>query len=328
MTRADCVREVLAEYQARRAQNVRELDARVAEAERIDPEIARLREENRELAFDAVKRIMALGDEASRRACAEEMKRRGTANNAEIRRRLKAAGLSEDYLEMKYRCPVCRDTGYVGDAPARFCECFEAEVRRLLYEDGSMAGVAEQNFARFDAGVFPEEGGQRAHMLSVRRACEDYADSFPNTKYLNLMLTGSGGQGKTFLLNCIYARVVERGYPAVRVTAFRMFEAMRRQHFANSADEQSFAELIAAPLLLIDDLGSEPMMRNITVEYLFTLLNERIAARRHTVIATNLSPMQLQETYGERVSSRILNRNLCATMKFTGRDLRLFKNDM
>ena len=34
-------------------------------------------------------------------------------------------------------------------------------------------------------------------------------------------------------------------------------------------------------LLIIDDLGTEPMMRNITVEYLFTLLNERNAAKRH-----------------------------------------------
>jgi hypothetical protein len=32
------------------------------------------------------------------------------------------------------------------------------------------------------------------------------------------------------------------------------------------------------------------MLNNITVEYLFTLLSERIAARRHTVIATNLLP--------------------------------------
>ena len=83
-----------------------------------------------------------------------------------------------------------------------------------------------------------------------------------------------------------------------------------------------FDQLLSVPLLLIDDLGSEPMMRNITVEYLFTLLNERMAARRHTVIATNLSPLQLQEIYGERVSSRLLDRTRCATMRLEGKDLR------
>ncbi len=323
MTRADCVRELLSEYQARRAQNEREQDARIAEAERADPEIARIREESRSLAFDALKRIMTIESEAERRALAEQMRQRGIFNNGEIRRRLRAAGFPEDYLEPRYRCEICKDTGYVGDAPARFCDCFEAELRRRMHEDGSMAGTDEQRFERFDPSVFPEEGGQRAQMLAIRRACEDYADSFPHTKYLNLLLTGSGGLGKTFLLNCIYERVASRGFPAVRVTAFRMFEAMRRQHMANSPDERGFADLIAAPLLLIDDLGSEPMMRNVTVEYLFTLLNERMAARRHTVIATNLDPVQLNEHYGERVASRVLDRSLGVAMRLSGRDLRL-----
>ncbi len=74
--------------------------------------------------------------------------------------------------------------------------------------------------------------------------------------------------------------------------------------------------------MLIDDLGTEPMMRNITVEYLFTLLNERMAAKRHTVVATNLTPVQLQERYGERVASRLLDKTCCAPVQLRGRDLR------
>ena len=323
MTRAECVRELLSEYQNRRAQNEWELDARIEEAARIDPEIARLREENRELAFGAVRQMMTLTTEAERRECAERMKQRGVFNNGEIRRRLKAAGLPEDHLELKYRCDVCRDTGYVGDAPARFCDCFEAELRRMLHEDSSMAGTDEQCFERFDETVFPEADGQRGHMLDLRRFCEDYANDFPATEFLNLVFIGSGGLGKTFLLNCVYERVVSRGFAAVRVSAFRLFEAMRRQHFANSAEEREFAGLIDVPMLLIDDLGTEPMMRNITVEYLFMLLNERIAAKRHTVIATNLSPVQLQERYGERVMSRILDRSKGVALKFSGKDVRL-----
>ena len=41
-------------------------------------------------------------------------------------------------------------------------------------------------------------------------------------------------------------------------------------------------------LLMIDDLGTEPVTQNVTVEYLFDLLNRRIEAGRHTVIATNV----------------------------------------
>ena len=323
MTRSECVRELLNEYRARRMQNERELDARIEEAARLDPEIGRLREENRNLVFDTIKKVMTITDESERRARAEQMKQRGVFNNHEIRRRLKALGLPEDHLELQYRCAVCRDTGYVGEAPSRFCDCFEAGISRMLHDDSSMAGTDEQCFERFDANVFPEEDGQRARMIRARKLCEEYADSFPEGKNLNLILAGSIGQGKTFLLNCIYERVIRRGFPAIRVSAFRLFNAMRRQHLSDSVEEREFLELVEAPLLLIDDLGSEPMMRNITVEYLFMLLNERMANKRHTVIATNLSPTQLKERYDERVASRILDKTRGVALMLTGKDVRL-----
>ena len=289
-------------------------------AERRDPEIARLRADSVSLALGTMRTILSLPTQEARVEAAQRMRARGQANNAEIRRRLKALGLPENDLELKYRCPVCKDTGYVGDAPARFCECFETRLRARRHEDGSMAGTDEQNFERFDLNRFPEEGGQRAQMALARRLCEEYADHFPETRYRNLLLTGAGGLGKTYLLNCIYARVCDRGLSAVRVTAFKLFESMRRQHMGDS--ESEFASLTEAPLLLIDDLGTEPMMRNITVEYLFLLLNERAAAKRHTVIATNLTATQLQERYGERVSSRLLDRSVCGVVQLRGKDLR------
>ena len=159
-------------------------------------------------------------------------------------------------------------------------------------------------------------------MIAARRMCEQYADRFPGTDYYNILLTGAGGLGKTFLLNSIFERVTGRGGSAVRITAFRMFETMRQQHVGSDESYNGFNALIETPMLLIDDLGSEPMMRNITIEYLFTLLNERIAARRHTVVATNLTPPQLKERYGERVASRLLDRSLCRAVQLRGKDLR------
>lgn len=320
MTRSEHIRALLEEYARQRAANDAALSARVAEAERLDPEIARLRAGNVRVAMDTMRAILSLPTQEARAQAAQRMKDQGIANNAEIARRLKALGLPGNHLERQYRCPVCQDTGYVGEAPARFCECFETRLRIRQHEDGTMAGVDEQNFSTFDLSRFPEAGGQRAAMAVARRICEEYADRFPETRFRNLILTGTGGLGKTFLLNCIYARVVDRGLSAVRVTAFRLFEAMRRQHLGE--DAEGFASLMEAPLLLIDDLGTEPMMRNITVEYLFTLLNERIAAKRHTVVATNLSPMKLQERYGERVSSRLLDRSICGAIALKGKDLR------
>lgn len=320
MSRADCIRELLAEYQALRKKEELEQEQRVAEAGRIDPEIARLREENMNLAFDTMRRIMAVQDRQACVTAAEQMKQRGIFNNGEIRRRLAAAGLPEDYLDMRYRCKLCRDTGYVGDAPSRFCDCFESRLRVMQYENGSMSQTDEQCFARFDLSIFPE-GPLRSQMELNRKYCEMYADKFPHAPYPNLILSGGTGLGKTFLLNCIYERVVSRNFPAVRVTAFRMFESMRCQHFGGESDVD-FGQLLSVPLLLIDDLGSEPMVKNITREYLFTLINERISAGRSTVIATNLTTDDLEAVYGERVRSRLTDQYKSCVLRFAGKDLR------
>lgn len=322
MTRAEHIRELLEEYAQQRARNEQDQQRRLAEAVAKAPKIAQLREESAALALNAMRSILEGRTEEERSGIAQNMKRRGQAINAEIRALLKQNGLEESALEPRYRCPKCRDTGYVGEAPARFCECFETRLRLRQYEDGSMAGVDQQNFDRFDAAVAPEENGQRTQLLQLRRLCEAYADQFPNFQKRNLLLTGGGGLGKTFLLNCVFERVTSRGFSAVRITAFRMFEAMRQQHIGSDPNFTGFSALIEAPLLLIDDLGSEPMMRNITVEYLFTLLNERMANRRHTVVATNLTPVQLRERYGERVASRLLDTGEGITARFQGKDLR------
>ena len=322
MTRSEHIRALLEEYAQQRAANESALSRRIEEAEMRDAEIARLRADSVSLALGTMRSILSLPTQEARVEAAERMKQRGVANNAEIRRRLKALGYPENHLEIQYRCGLCRDTGYVGDAPARFCECFETRLRTRRHEDGSMAGVEEQNFNTFNLARFPVENGQREQMKACRDYCEEYANRFPDIVPRNILLIGEGGLGKTFLLNCIYARVMDRGLSAVRVTAFRMFEAMRQQHVGNDEHFDGFSSLIEAPLLLIDDLGTEPMMRNITTEYLFMLLNERTANKRHTVIATNLTLLQLQERYGERVSSRLFDRSNCCPMRLRGKDLR------
>ena len=322
MTRSEHIRALLEEYAAQRAADEADQARRIAEACAREPEIARLRAESTETAFGAMRSILSGATPEARVAAAQAMKQRGKAINAQIRALLLRAGLPEDALELKYRCDKCRDTGYVGDAPARFCDCFEARLVARQHEDGTMAGVDEQNFERFDESRAPDDDGQRQQLIATRNMCEDYANRFPDTPVRNLLLTGEGGLGKTFLLNCVFERVTARGFLAVRITAFRMFEAMRRQHIGNDPAYEGFSALIDVPLLLIDDLGAEPMMRNITVEYLFTLLNERMAAKKHTVVATNLTPVQLRERYGERVASRLLDRSACAAIQLKGKDLR------
>ena len=324
MDRAEHIKALLAEYAQRQAQNRTEADARLREVEARDPLVAQLRARSAQIVMNGLKQMMGNRDEEAARRISEQMRREGLENNQRIRERLENIGLPSDYLDEKYSCPVCRDTGYTDDMPARFCECFEKALRLRMFEDGTMAGLDEQNFEHFSEELVrrmntPEDAER---ILLARFVCEKYADDYPKNQKANLLLYGMGGVGKTFLLNCIFARIIERGHSGVRITAYRMHEAMRKKHMGSEEDARVFDEFIDAPLLMIDDLGTEPMLRGISVEYLFTLLNERCAARRHTVVATNLRPKDIMERYGERVASRLMDSARCMSIEMRGSDLR------
>lgn len=326
MTREEHIRALLAEYGERRSRSRAEADERLREAIARDPEIGHLRERASEYVIGAMRSLLRADAEEEKRAIAERLRADGLQNNRALREHLLALNLPTDYLDERYRCALCRDAGYTDEIPAKFCECFERELRLRQFEDGTMAGLEEQNFSAFDEQLVRQRNPEAEiaeGILAARRYCERYADLFPGNERPNIVFTGPGGVGKTFLLNSIFARVVERGKSGIRVTAYRMHEAMRKKHMGSEADAEAFQGMIEAPILLIDDLGTEPMMRNITVEYLFTLLNERCAAKAHTVIATNLLPAQIKERYGERVASRLLDTSRCALIRMNGRDLRI-----
>lgn len=320
MTRTERIRELLDEYARQRRQNETDQRRREQDAFARDPQIEALRAQSISLALESMRAAMGEADENKRRDIAADMRKRGLYINGEIRRRLRALGLPEDYLEERYRCPACRDTGYVGDAPARFCACFEKRLAAM----GAERGPDGQTFETFRETIAPEEDGQRDQLAGARKMLEAFADAFPDTPYQMIVLMGAGGLGKSFLLNCVYERVTRREFAALRVTAFRMFEAMRKRHISAEADADEFSAMLETPLLLIDDLGTEPMMRNITVEYLFMLVNERVESGKKTFITTNLTYEQLQERYGERITSRLFDRSRGRAINLKGRDLRLY----
>lgn len=315
------------EYAQRRAENEAERDRRTLEAYARDPELEGLHRRSAGLVADTIRRVMA--NPAHSGNAIEQMREEGTRMTEEIATRLIRLGYPADYLEGPFRCPKCRDTGYVGNLNNEMCDCMKRRIAEIRDEESGLPELKEQNFETFDLSIFPDAVGEnarfspRTQMAAMREQLEAYADSFPQTQKRNVVLMGTSGQGKTFLLNCIAQRVLHRGGSVLRVSAYKMFEAMRQRHFGSAeSGHDGLDDLIEAELLLIDDLGTEPMMRNVTIEYLFTLLNERISCRRHTVIATNLSPTDLSARYNERVVSRLLDAGNALLYRLTGPDLR------
>ncbi|MEL7604014.1 MAG: ATP-binding protein [Bacillota bacterium] len=306
--------EIHAEYERIRAQEREALCRRTEEAAYLHPGFLAIAQKRREAALsvgDAVRRGMNPEEAAlAAQSLLSEL-------DKEERALLRAVGLPENHLTLHYRCELCQDTGYVG-APRRMpCICMQ---KRLLAQARATSQIDErETFETFDSAIYPTDT-QRRQMLAARRVAEQYAQSFPHTGTHNLLLLGSSGLGKTFLINSIAARVLSRGFPLHKITAYTMFEHLLAGIRRNA---DGAAPFLTAPMLLIDDLGTEPMMQNITLEYLFSILNERRNGALHTVVASNLTVDKLQERYGERVFSRLVSADDTQLLQLTGENLRL-----
>ena len=309
------IREALAEeYRLQREKNAAEEERRRAELRERAPEAARLMDARQAMIGDFCRRALTDGDFVT----PEEDLR--NANQAIIDALVKA-GYPRDYLEPVVRCPKCRDTGIMGDDVRRECDCY----RQRALELSGTVGDGSQSFEAFDANVFPDtvpEGltiTQRSAMVRLKKYCENYADAFPDQHPRDLLLYGKSGLGKSYLLSCIARRVQERGFQAELVSAYDVIRIMRDAYFGREDDT---ARLYEADLLLIDDLGMEPMMENITLEQLFQLINARRSRGLAMVFSTNLNTGEVKHRYNERIASRLFDHTLCQVVELLGKDVR------
>ena len=245
--------------------------------------------------------------------------------NAQIRELLRRNGYAEDYLDPVFSCPLCEDTGYTGSGKKILCSCARSLYAALM--ESGRDFEAEQTFEDFDLNLFPEgqpvdkKGrSQRQQMADFRDYCTAWADALPDPDKKTLLFYGGSGLGKTYLMRCIHQRARDRDIPSLCVTANQLVRTARKALYSRESEDAD--ALYETDLLLIDDLGTEPMIENVTREELFNILNERQNAELCTVISTNLPLNSLQARYGERVISRLLNRQEGRSLHFEGIDIR------
>ncbi|MCL1854915.1 MAG: ATP-binding protein [Clostridia bacterium] len=324
MTREQIVYRLQQDYALRREENQRLFQEHTEDICAKCPGLRQLLDNRREALMRGLRSGILAGrkDPEANASLPDEM----MGFNKKIAAALKKGGLDSVALQPVYTCPLCRDEGYLYEPSRRMCSCFEKELNRRMIDELGLAKVVPQTFERFDEALFTTEPvesysvSQRQMISYNRNVCLEYADSFPDTAVRDLLFMGKSGLGKTFLLQAIAHRVAGRGFLPLYISAYRLFETARKAYFENDSDQMT--RLIDAPLLLMDDLGTEPLMANITITQLFNLLNERQMAGHHTVISTNLTISALKERYTERIASRLLDGRNCMQLTFIGEDVR------
>lgn len=278
---------------------------RIDEAYRVSPRLMEL---------DAL-RTGLIAEAGNKKITLAESRERLAAVALEEQSILRNLGLPGDALELRYRCPACKDTGFVGDALKSPCAC------RLRYQQAALQGEGvneRETFAAFSESVYKDEP-ERVRAIKVKTLCMAYAAALPRPEKPNLLLTGMPGLGKSYLGNAIAFEAINRGIDSKKVTAYHFVQDMLSdiRERTNNACRYQYV-----PLLVLDDLGSEPDIPNVSKEWLFTILNERTQTRRTTVCITNLSLMQLQQRYGERIMSRMADKSITIAIELTGSNLR------
>ena len=242
---------------------------------------------------------------------------------------IRAAGYPDDYLELHYRCPDCRDTGLVD---GRKCHCFLQAQMKLLHAQSNLEDVLErENFKALsyeyydDTEILPQLGiTNAAYMRRVVAGCREFVRDF-DKKHDNLLFTGSTGVGKTFLTNCIARELMDDFHSVIYLTASDLFDVFSRNKFDydNAEDmKDMYRFMLDCDLLIIDDLGTE-LNNSFTSSQLFYCINERMNMSRSTIISTNLTLARLRDSYTDRVTSRIMSGY--RIIPLYGGDIRLLK---
>ena len=218
--------------------------------------------------------------------------------------------IDKNNLLPQYECEVCNDTGV---ANGKMCFCLLNELNHKL----SMNGCCQSEFKSFkdcNNSIMNNEDVKTCNWLKT------WCNKYPNISKTNINIIGGAGSGKTFLLECVANELVNKNVVIKYKTAFEINEIARLYHIGKSYE---FTDCLNVDVLFIDDLGTEPIFKNVTKEYLYNLINIRQINNKPTFITTNLSMDNILSRYDDRIFSRLGNKNLAITIQLTSEDKRL-----
>lgn len=231
-------------------------------------------------------------------------------------RRLAERGISIADFESKVDCKECNDTGW---ANGEKCGCAKRIATQLLLERSGF-GRELKTFADSDFAIFEDAEKMRKTFEGFQR----WANT-KDTPITTLLFLGDTGTGKTFTTECLASEFIKNGYYVYFTTAFNMIGTCRDYHFGKDSE---LSTLQNCEVLCIDDLGTEPMLANITQEYLLAIINERTTNGLRTIISTNLTQQQITDRYDARIFSRVFSKRNGFAIKFNGKDLRTAENKL
>lgn len=225
-------------------------------------------------------------------------------------------------------CPICGGAQWVSlnvpvghpDFGKLFpCACQQVERRRASAAaqraSRELSHLSHLTFTSFEPSGHAVNDEQRRSLHNAFEGAKRYAEEPRGW----LFIQGNYGVGKTHLAAAIANDCTTRGLPVIFLNTPDLLDYLRAAFSPNAEEayDRRFDDLRNAPLLILDDLGTQ----NATAwaeEKLFQILDHRYIARLPTVITTNLALDDLDP----RLSSRLADMDLVRKLPINAPDYR------
>ena len=316
--------ELMNVYYQHQTENRMLEEARKAEVYKVIPRIAEIDQQIALSSISAVRSRLKSGTDTT-----DSIKEQNQALIIEKEQLLLKHGYPADFLKPIYTCPLCKDTGQIGND---HCTCFKQAAISLLYQQSTLDQILQvENFEHFDLDFYPKEndGVHRFtpydNMRNILTKTKSFTETFDKTGG-NLLFYGETGLGKTYLSNCIAKALLDTGHTVLYQSAIHLFEEVCgdviMKKGQNPKSQETYRYLYDCDLLIIDDLGTEVTNSFVSSE-LYDILNTRMREKKSTLISTNLNLQELTDRYSDRIATRIFAEY--KVYNFYGSNIRLAK---
>ena len=238
-----------------------------------------------------------------------------TAKNkrAEI---LQKMGLTLQDIRPNYSCKLCNDTGFVGNTR---CFCFQNKLTRALFQNSNMGNSMTHTFKDFEPKIYDKpEFGEKMLKLGEKIVAGEGKFNVPV-----IIVRGEVGAGKSFFLECVANELLNRNVAVCFMPAFELSQNLLEWHLGSFDTKNLMQQIfIDCDVLIIDDLGTEPIYQNISLEYMQNIIDVRIMKNKLTIISTNLNTEEFMERYGDRLASRLVMSGNALKFDLNNSDLR------
>lgn len=304
------------ELKSRREQAEKLADLRRKEFVAKYPELVELEKEMRDAALAVISSVGSGGKKVN----ISEVAQKNLKAQEKKRELILKAGYPEDYLEIPYTCKKCKDSGVHN---GKLCECHITLLQQLSVGELSCSPVlAKSTFDSFDLKYYSDIKDRNLGFShrDIMRGCYEmlkaYAECF-TPRSNSFFFSGGTGLGKTHLALAVLNKLTQKGYSVYYSSAGSLVKKLEKEYFGRSNDSIE-EQLQKSDLIIIDDLGAE-FSTQFSVAAINEFVNDMILAGKAMIIISNLSKAELEERYGQRITSRL---NSFEIIQFYGEDIR------